>query len=88
VKGWAACLGRIFEIDVIKCARCGGTMKAIATITADAELERLLRHVGLEADLPKTRPARAPPALWGGEGSRVDPATDAWDGKDSLPADD
>jgi hypothetical protein len=62
-------------------------MKAIASITDDAELERLLTHVGLEADLPKTRPARAPPGMFGGEGSQVDPATDAWDGKDELPAD-
>src|SRR5271154_3358002 len=66
VRGWASCLGRIFEIDVIKCLRCGGTMKAIATITDDGELERLLRHVGIEADFPKTRPARAPPLPFGG----------------------
>jgi hypothetical protein len=88
VRGWASCLGRIFEIDVITCARCGGTMKAIASITEDGELERLLRHAGLEADFPKTRPARAPPAAWGGEGSQVDPTVDAWDGKDAQPADD
>jgi hypothetical protein len=88
VRGWASCLGRIFEVDVIKCTRCGGTMKAIASINDDAELERLLRHVGLEADLPTTRPARAPPTALGGEGSQVDPGTDAWDGKDSQPADD
>ena len=81
-------MGRIFEVDVIKCMRCGGTMKAIATITDDAELERLLKHVGLEADFPKTKPARAPPSTGGGEGSQVDPATDAWDGKDALPAED
>jgi hypothetical protein len=88
VKGWASCLGRIFEIDVIKCARCGGRMRAMASITDDAELERLLTHVGLEADFPRTRPARAPPLAWGGEGSQVDPATDAWDGKDAPPAED
>ncbi len=88
VRGWASCLGRIFEVDVIKCARCGGTMKAIASIRDDVELERLLRHVGLDADFPKTRPARAPPAAWAGEGSQVDPTVDAWDGKDAQPADD
>ena len=88
VRGWASCLGRIFEVDVIKCARCGGTMKAIASIRDDVELERLLRHVGLEADFPKTRPARAPPAAWAGEDSQVDPTVDAWDGKDAQPADD
>ena len=80
--------GRIFEVDVIKCARCGGTMKVIASITDDSELERLLRHVGLEADFPRTRPARAPPAAWAGEGCQVDPSADAWDGKDAQLADD
>ena len=88
VKGWASCLGRIFEVDVIKCARCGGRMRPIAAITDAVELERFLLHVGLEADFPRTRPARAPPAPWGGEGSQVDPATDAWDGKDAPPAED
>ncbi len=87
VKGWASCLGRIFEIDVIKCARCGGRMRPIAAITEAVELERLLLHVGLEADFPRTRPARAPPLGWGREGSQVDPATDAWDGKDAPPVD-
>ena len=62
-------------------------MKAIAQVTDDGELERLLKHVGHEADFPKTKPARAPPSMLGGEGSQVDPATDAWDGKDELPAD-
>ena len=62
-------------------------MRAIASINDDAELERLLRHVGLEAEVPKTRSARAPPLALGGEGSQVDPGTDAWDGKDAQPAD-
>ena len=88
VRGWASCLGRIFAVDVIKCSRCGGTMKAIASIRDDEELERLLRHVGLDAEFPTTRPARAPPAAWAGEGSQVDPAVEAWDGKDEQPADD
>jgi hypothetical protein len=67
-------------------ARCGGRMRPIASITDAAELERLLRHVGLEADFPKTRPARAPPLVWGGEGSQVDPGLDAWDAPDPIGA--
>lgn len=61
-------------------------MKAISSITDDVELERLLRHVGLDAEFPRTRPARAPPAAWVGD-TQVDASVDAWDGKDSLPAD-
>ena len=63
-------------------------MRPIATITDGVELERLLTHVGLEADFPRTRPSRAPPTLWGGEGSQVDPAADAWEGKDEERAED
>ena len=89
VRGWASCLGRIFEVDVIKCARCGGTMKAIASIRDDVELERLLRHVGLEADFPKdaARSCAAGGVGWGGLPGGSDGGK-MWDGKDAQPADD
>ena len=44
-RGWAACLGRIFEVCPIKCSACGGEMKAISVITEDEELDRLLAHL-------------------------------------------
>ena len=81
LRGWAACLGRIFEVDPIKC-RCGGTMKLIAVITEDHELDRLLVHQGIEVDFPKTRPARSPPKYRVGEDTQLDPGSEAWDGKD------
>ena len=54
----AKCLGRIFEVYPIKCAACGAKMEAVASIMADHELERLLKHLGLEADFPKTTSRR------------------------------
>jgi diadenosine tetraphosphate (Ap4A) HIT family hydrolase len=87
VRGWASCLGRIFEVNPIKC-RCGGTMVAIATIRDDAELERVLRHEGLEVDFPRTKPSRSPPSVYGGEDGQVEPSNDAWDGKDEERAED
>jgi len=87
VRGWASCLGRIFEIHVIKC-RCGGRMVPMGTIRDDAELDRVLRHEGLEVDFPRTKPSRAPPSLYGGEEGQMDPSSEAWDGKDEERADD
>ena len=68
---WASCLGRIFEVNPIKC-RCGGTMKAIGVIREDHELDRLLEHQGIEVDFPKTRPARSPPKYRVGEDTQLD----------------
>jgi len=87
VRGWASCLGRIFEINIIKCP-CGGTMRPIATIRDDVELTRVLRHEGLEVDFPRTKPSRSPPWMYGGEEGQMDPSTEAWDGKDEERADD
>ncbi len=81
VRGWAACLGRILGVDDIKCPKCGGELLAVAAIQDDVELERLMEHLGLEKDFPRTKPARAPPGA-GGEDSQVDPAVEAWEGKD------
>lgn len=82
LRNWAGCLGRIFEVDPIKCNACGGTMRPIAVITDDKELTRLLVYMGLEGDFPVTTPARSPPMYRGDEETQLDPATDKWDGVD------
>ena len=81
LRGWAACLGRILGVDDIKCPKCGGELRAVAAIQDDVELVRLMEHLGLEEDFPRTTPARSPPGM-GGEDSQVDPAVEAWEGKD------
>jgi len=83
VRGWAACLGRILGVDDIKCPKCGGELRAVAAIQDDRELERLMEHLGLEKDFPRTKSARSPPGAWGEE-SQVDPAVEAWEGKDEA----
>ena len=50
-------------------------------ILGDRELERLLRHLGLPAELPRTKPARAPPLL-ALEDCQIDPSVDAREGID------
>lgn len=58
-------------------------MRAVAVITDDGELERILAHLGVEADFPKTKAARSPPRMWG-EDTQVDPAVEAWEGIDEA----
>ena len=86
-QSWAACLRKVFEVDPLLCPSCQAEMVPIAIITENRELTRLLAHLGLPTEFPKTKPARGPPSPYGGQNSQIDPAVDAWDGKDDLPAD-
>lgn len=86
-KSWAACLRRVFEVDPLLCPSCAAEMVPIAVISQDAELVRLLAHLGLPTEFPKTNPARGPPSPYGGEDSQIDPAIDACDGRDQPTAD-
>ena len=84
LRGWAACLGRILGVDDIKCPKCGGALLAVAAIQDDVELARLMEHLSLEVDFPRTKRARSPPSEAGGEESQLDPTMDAWDGVDEV----
>ncbi|MDP7135598.1 MAG: hypothetical protein QF437_34240, partial [Planctomycetota bacterium] len=50
---WAALLERVFEIDALRCPRCGSTMRLIAAIEDPDIARRILDCLNL--------PARAPP---------------------------
>ena len=52
---------RSFGLDVLACPRCGGRLRLIALIEEASVIQRILRHLGLPAEVPETRPARAPP---------------------------
>ncbi len=65
-----------------------GVMEAMAVRVDDQELERLLKHMGLPADLPKTKPSRGPPGRLLDEAGEVDPGLDEWDGKEQASGDD
>jgi len=55
---WARLLKRVFEIDLEHCPNCGGQLKIIAAILKAPVIERILRHLGLEARAPPRVPAR------------------------------
>ena len=58
---WAELLRRVFAIDVLVCAHCGGARRLLAPITASQSIERVLRAMGLSAEAPLLSPTRPPP---------------------------
>jgi hypothetical protein len=56
---WAALIKCVFEVDPLKCPRCGGTMKVISFIECHQSdvIEKILKHCGLWIETPP----RAPP---------------------------
>jgi len=81
-RSWAMCLARIFEAYPLLCPRCGIEMDPVACITEDRELSRILAHLGLPAEFPITKPARAPPPPFDPDHCQIDPDVDRWDGID------
>jgi hypothetical protein len=44
-KNWARLMRKILEVDPLRCARCGATMKVIAVITDPATVDKILAHL-------------------------------------------
>ena len=86
-RAWAACLRKIFEVDPVKCVKCGGEMKLVSVILDDRELDRILAHQGWPTEFPKTKGSRAPPGNEdrGDEGSQADPRGEEWEGRGKFP---
>lgn len=66
---WAQRLKRVFALDIETCRRCGGggRLRVIASIEERATIERILEHLGREAEpVDPAHPSRAPPQgdLW------------------------
>ena len=57
---WAELLRRVFAIDVLRCARCGGSMRLIAFVKKKSVAENILRHLKLPSQPLAAAPARAP----------------------------
>jgi len=58
---WAKLLKRVFEIDMAHCPNCGGELEIIAAILEQPVIEKILTHLGLQADCGRrSAPARGP----------------------------
>ena len=72
---WARLIRKIFEVDVLRCKKCGGEMKVIAFITEEKSVRRILNHIGEQTQRgPPLRQTHSPAIL-----------TDADHGDDSPP---
>ena len=58
---WARLLKRVFALDLEHCPNCGGELKIIAAILEQPVIEKILTHLGLQADCGRrSAPARGP----------------------------
>ncbi len=63
-SAWAMLIKRIYEVDPLECAKCGGEMKIVSFIERAQKpvIERILRHCGLwEGPIRTFASARGPP---------------------------
>jgi hypothetical protein len=52
---------RVFAIDVLACAGCGGRLRFLATIEDPTVVAKILAHLGLPTAGPALMPAHPPP---------------------------
>jgi len=59
-RRWAELLRQVFEVDPLRCEKCGGGMKVVSFIsTAQSEvIRRILEHLGVSTVVPR---AHGPP---------------------------
>ena len=58
---WADLMARAFGFDLLKCPKCHGKMRLLATIEQPEVVRKILEHLGLPTESPQPRPARSPP---------------------------
>jgi hypothetical protein len=58
---WAALLARTWGLKMETCPDCGGRMRVVAAVTDPASVKTYLEGVGLDSEIPKLKPPRAPP---------------------------
>jgi len=62
-RRWAELTRQTYGLEVLACPRCGGRLRLVALVDERPVVERILRHLGLPADLPVMGPGR-PPSLF------------------------
>lgn len=53
---WAALIKAVYEVDPLKCPKCGGTMKIVGFIEEENVIEKILRHCKIWKDAPPRPP--------------------------------
>jgi len=74
-RSWAMLIQRVWEVDPLKCAKCGGQMQVVSFIEARQEevIRRILEYCGLWQGPPSRLPPARPPPRGGCQGGgRID----------------
>jgi hypothetical protein len=61
---WARLIQKVYEVDPLKCTRCGATMRIIALIDDAGVIERILKHLSVWEPQPETRSPAGPDPPW------------------------
>jgi len=56
--GWAKCMARVFDLDVLTCPKCKGDMQILSFITDTPVIKKILNSVGLSTAPPTAHPAK------------------------------
>lgn len=60
-RNWARLLKKIYEVDPLRCPRCGNPMHIVAWIEGAAVIRKILQHLGLWERSPRSPPPRLIP---------------------------
>ncbi len=58
---WAALIKCVYEVDPLKCPKCGGEMRIVAFIEEKTLIEKILRHYKIWQDRKPHPPPKSPP---------------------------
>ena len=55
-QAWARLIRKVYEVDPLRCPRCGGTLRVIAVIDQPDVIRQILEHLGLARPPQADRP--------------------------------
>jgi hypothetical protein len=64
---WAALIKCVYEVDPLKCPKCGGAMKIVSCIDQEEVIEAILKHCGKWKEAAPRPPPKTPEQLPFGE---------------------
>ena len=56
-KGWAEMIRKVYEVDPLLCASCGGRMRIISFIEEPKTIDRIIRHLKLSFQAERPPPS-------------------------------
>ena len=56
-KGWAVLIRKVYEVDPLKCPKCGGRMTVMAFLTRASVIDRIIDHLKISFTAERPPPA-------------------------------